>query len=330
VQVRGQRWGGQGAEIEGDLLSGGINGDIHISDTRMLGGGGGGGYGHSSVVKTLHAFDKPGIPLDTLAVHDHVPLFAAGSRKQIVHVSDFKGGANGAAGAGGAGSNAAAGAGTTPAHSNGLTGLASVPAALGSSTPGGPLHTGAIVSKFRYQKGFMGTRVGPVTSVAFHPSVQALAHTAKRQRNTSASADLCLTVAFACACSSFVRVFVGFSVTSFCWPSVRSIRSSASSPHCRRHRSEAAASQLCPTSSPLLLCTARSTYTIPSSSRHPADPTARCASLGAVQALAVRSQPGRRSSPFCGHFSHEIPICAFFFGFFLLSIDRTHTRIRSV
>jgi len=57
VQVRGQRWGGQGAEIEGDLLSGGINGDIHISDTRMLGGGGGGGggYGHSVLFRLLVA-----------------------------------------------------------------------------------------------------------------------------------------------------------------------------------------------------------------------------------------------------------------------------------
>ena len=56
----------------------------------MLGGpvDASGSVGSSSVL-TLAGFEKP-VPLDALAIHDHAPIFAAGSRKQVVRIADFK------------------------------------------------------------------------------------------------------------------------------------------------------------------------------------------------------------------------------------------------
>jgi WD40 repeat protein len=198
VNVHMQRWGG--LDYDGDLISGGVNGDIHLSDTRMLGQSATAGAAHSSsfsssssasalnssVVRSMAAFDKAGLPLDALAVHEHAPLFAAGSRKQVVRIADFKSSPGGAGtvsapsaapaplpglgtsmpaglGAGSIGGGQAGGS-ISLNHSGGSTGHSS------SSAPGsGP--TGATVSTLKYFKGFMGHRIGPVTSLAFHPSV---------------------------------------------------------------------------------------------------------------------------------------------------------------
>lgn len=145
VNVHVQRWT---PELDGDLISGGVNGDIHVSDTRMLGYRPGVLGQPATVVKSLFAFDKPGIALDALCVHDHAPLFASGSRKQVVRVADFKGGGGGT---------------TISVGPDGIVGE-KFPVA-----PSVPLHNGASVSTLKYHKGFMGHRIGPVTALAFHP-----------------------------------------------------------------------------------------------------------------------------------------------------------------
>lgn len=151
INVHVQRWA---PDSDGDLISGGSNGDIHVSDTRMLGSRLGSSLGigvqhqPASVVKCLFAFERPGIALDALAVHNHAPLVASGSRKQVVRVADFKGGGGGT---------------TISVGPDGIVGE-KFPVA-----PSVPLHNGAAVSTLKYHKGFMGHRIGPVTALAFHP-----------------------------------------------------------------------------------------------------------------------------------------------------------------
>lgn len=68
-------------------------------------------------VQSVAAFEK-NVPLDAFTVHEYAPLYASGSRKQVVRIGDV---------------------------------------------------TGATVSTLKYHKGFMGHRIGPVTSLTFHP-----------------------------------------------------------------------------------------------------------------------------------------------------------------
>ena len=78
--------------VEGHVLSGSAGGDIHITDRRMLGGlleAGTSGVDAPGTFSVIPAFDKS-IPLDTLVVHNHAPLFAAGSRKQLVRIAAFR------------------------------------------------------------------------------------------------------------------------------------------------------------------------------------------------------------------------------------------------
>jgi len=197
---------------DGDLISGGVNGDIHLSDTRMLGQSHVHNVGlpasalHSSVVRSMAAFDKAGLPLDALAVHEHAPLFAAGSRKQVVRIADFRSSPGGpgtltappgatatsrdahtnSGVAGGAGVTSAMAPAGSPSRSGSLSsGLASSPspAPLGSGSFGvgagvgslGGNPTGATVSTLKYFKGFMGHRLPPVSEVVFHPTQLQLA-----------------------------------------------------------------------------------------------------------------------------------------------------------
>lgn len=69
------------------IVSGGLSGDIHTTDLRMLGGAL--DTISTSAVTHIAGFEKP-VLLDALAIHDHAPIFAAGSRKQVVRVADFK------------------------------------------------------------------------------------------------------------------------------------------------------------------------------------------------------------------------------------------------
>jgi regulator-associated protein of mTOR len=112
----------RGGEEEGKLLSGSLNGEIFVNDVRF--------YSTETTLSSilassplpqthkLTAFAKPGIPLDSLIAHDYAPIFASGSRKQLIRLCDF------------------------------------------NNNP---------VAELKYHKGFMGHRIGPVTSLAFHP-----------------------------------------------------------------------------------------------------------------------------------------------------------------
>jgi len=170
VNVRVQHSG----TIDGDLVSAGVSGDIHISDTRMLGGASntsasGGGRGTASNTNSttpssllslsLAAFDK-NMPLDALAVHDHTPLIAAGSRKQVVRIADYR----------------------TPSETkldhhhhrhDRQSSLSHTHGGYGHGHGHGSspttINVGTTVSTLKYHKGFMGHRIGPVTSVTFHP-----------------------------------------------------------------------------------------------------------------------------------------------------------------
>lgn len=71
----------------------------------------------SGPTSSFAGFEKS-VSMDALAIHNHAPLIAAGSQKQVVRIADF---------------------------------------------------TGSHVSTLKYHKGFMGHRIGPVSSLAFHP-----------------------------------------------------------------------------------------------------------------------------------------------------------------
>jgi hypothetical protein len=158
-----------GGWSEGDLVSGGVGGDIHVSDTRMLGQPSflptySATSSTSSQIRSLVAFDRPLTPLDAFAVHEHAPLFAAGSRKQVVRIADFKTPPKDAAIVGsnaGSSGNLAAAA------------MSSSPSSMGLPGPTYPMLTPALcstISTLKFNRGFMGQRIGPVTALGWHPN----------------------------------------------------------------------------------------------------------------------------------------------------------------
>lgn len=99
--------------LGGKLFSANTLGDIIVSDLRHSAGS----------IKRMQAFDQH-IRLDAFDVHNYAPVFACGSKKQIVTIMDL----------------------------NGTT-----------------------INTSKYYKGFMGHRIGPVTSLSFHPNKLLLA-----------------------------------------------------------------------------------------------------------------------------------------------------------